>query len=233
MQLHKTQVSILHTLRHTQAARFSELMRPTGHTSDTFKFHLHKLIKLGYVAKLPEGSYQLTSVGKRFANSLDEHQRTERKQPKLSILIIATKQGADGEKLFLLQKRQRQPYFGFWGEITSPIRWGWPFLDVAAMALAKQTGLQADLTICGMRRIRDFNTETEDLFEDKVFVVVEAINPTGELRQDYPSGINAWMSLAQLAQESQHFPTTPRNIQAYLDGNFYTSDDLFYTASEY
>jgi hypothetical protein len=209
-------------------------MRPTGHTSDTFKFHLHKLIKLGYVVKLSEeGTYKLTSTGKRFANSLDEQHRTERKQPKLSVLIIGTKEGVNNEKLFLLQKRQRQPYFGFWGEITSPVRWGWPFLDVAAMALAKQTGLQAKLAIQGMRRTRDFNTETEELFEDKLFIVIEATNLTGELRQDYPSGINAWMTLDQLKQETYYFPTTPRNIQAYLDGDFYIADDLFYKATEY
>ena len=51
-QLHKTQASILHSLRYAESERFNSLMHPTDQTSDTFKFHLRKLVKLGYVAKL-------------------------------------------------------------------------------------------------------------------------------------------------------------------------------------
>lgn len=233
MQLHKTQVSILRSLLYNPESKFSELMRPTGHTSDTFKFHLQKLAKLDYVTKLHNGNYQLTTAGKTFANNLDEHRLSEQKQPKLSVLIIAAKDGENGDKLFLLQKRQRQPYFNFWGEITSPVRWGWPFQDTAREAFTKQTGLQADFAIRGIRRIRDFDTETDALYEDKVFILIEATAISGKLRANYPGGKNAWLSLRQLKQQEHFFPTTPNTLQTYLDGNFYTADDIFYQPTEY
>jgi DNA-binding HxlR family transcriptional regulator len=41
--MHRFEVSILRTLRWSDTARFSDLMRPTGLSSDVFKFHLRKL----------------------------------------------------------------------------------------------------------------------------------------------------------------------------------------------
>src|SRR5688500_20328938 len=85
-QLHRTQVSILHSLRYAESERFNALMHPTNHTSDTFKFHLRKLMKLGYIDKLENGKYQLTPQGKEYANSLNEQERGIEKKTKASIL---------------------------------------------------------------------------------------------------------------------------------------------------
>jgi DNA-binding HxlR family transcriptional regulator len=233
MQLHKTQLSILHSLRYSQGARFNELMRPTEHTSDTFKFHLQKLVKLNYVAKRSDRSYSLTPSGKEFAENLDEQQRSEQKQPKLSVLIIASQQAADGQTLFLLQKRRRQPYYGFWNEITGPVRWGWSFEEAASKVLFKQTGLMADFRVMGMRRIRDFSAETGALLGDKLFIVVEASRLQGELANTYAGGINAWLSLDQLQIEPKHFASTPRIIRAYQNGSLYESNDFIYNMAEY
>src|SRR5687768_2274785 len=94
--LHRSQISILDTLRHTTEASFSVLMRPTGMQSDTFKFHIRKLLQSGYVEKTSSGVYTLTAVGKEYANDLDDTQRTVQKQPKLSLAIIVNRTAADG-----------------------------------------------------------------------------------------------------------------------------------------
>lgn len=87
--LHKAEVSILKSLRRMEHARFSELMRPTGLTSDNFKFYLRDLVRLGWIEKDGDGLYVLTVAGKELANNLDETRQTVQKQPKLSVLIIA------------------------------------------------------------------------------------------------------------------------------------------------
>jgi DNA-binding HxlR family transcriptional regulator len=231
--LHKTQVSILHSLRYSPSARFNELMRPTAHTSDTFKFHLRKLMKLDYVHKTTAGDYQLTPKGKEFANNLDEQQRAEQKQPKLSVLIVASRQTVTDQTQYLLQKRARQPFLGYWNEITGPVRWGWTFEEAAQKVFTRQTGMQADFAVHGMRRIRDYSAELGTLLEDKLFVIAEATNITGELSNDYAGGTNAWLTLDELQREPKYFASTPQIIESCRRGDLYTAQDLHYRAEEY
>lgn len=233
-QLHKTQVSILHSLRYAEAERFNALMHPTGHTSDTFKFHLQKLIKLGFVVKLESGiGYQLTASGKEFANILDESKRTPKKQPKLSVLIVASRRAEYGELEYLLQKRSRNPHYGFWGEITDAVHWGESFEKTASRVLLRQTGLIAGFTVRSMRRIRDFSANTEELLEDKLFVVVETITISGELSNNYTGGTNAWMTLASLLKQDKYFASTPEIIQELKTGWPYFAQDISYDEEAY
>lgn len=233
VQLHKAQISILHSLRYTPAERFSVLMKPTGQTSDTFKFHVRKLIKLGYVKKIESGEYLLTAAGKEYANNLDESRRSPLKQPKLSVLIVAPRQTDDGKTVYLLQRRTRNPFYGYWGEITGPVRWGESFEEAAGKVLLKQAGMQADFKVNSARRIRDYNANTKDLLEDKLFVIVEATNLVGELKNDYAGGMNAWLSLENLLEQDKYFASTPEIIKSFGDGDFCVVQDITYTPEEY
>ncbi|HYH75446.1 MAG TPA: NUDIX domain-containing protein [Candidatus Saccharimonadales bacterium] len=231
--LHKTQVSILHSLRYAPSARFNTLMRPTGHTSDTFKFHLRKLLSQGLVEKTSAGTYVLTAKGKEFANNLDEQQRMEQKQPKLSVLIVAPRTDADGRTSYLLQKRARNPYLGYWNEITGPVRWGDSFEDAAAKVLLKQTGLQADFRVRGMRRIRDYAADSNALLEDKVFVIIEATKLYGELQNKYAGGTNDWLTLAELTAQEKYFASTPAIVGDLAEDSWYATQDIRYQKGDY
>lgn len=230
--LHPTQISILHSLRYAQTARFNTLMKPTEHTSDTFKFHVHKLMKIGYVTKLEQGGYQLTTVGKEFANNLDEPLGISKKQPKLSVLIVAAHPSEDTQKKYLFQERARNPHYGFWGEITDAVRWGESFEDTAARVLKHQTGLEADFTVQTIRRIRDYSAEQNALLEDKLFVIVEASNIRGELCNTYPGGTNAWITTDKLTQQ-KHFATSLAIIEELSKKKVYTAQDITYKDGEY
>src|SRR5690348_7615891 len=122
-QLHKTQASILHSLRYAESERFNALMHPTDQTSDIFKFHLRKLVKLGYVTKLESGKYQLTVKGKEYANVLDEQKRLPKKQPKLAVMLIVTREVND-ETQYLLYKRKVNPFYGYWAAMSDAVLWG-------------------------------------------------------------------------------------------------------------
>ena len=118
--MHKAQFAILYTLRHCTSARYSQLLRATDLESDTFKFHLRKLIKPGYVHKDASGHYSLTASGKEFANRLDKTQRILQEQPKISLLLVAKRENMTGEAEYLCQQRKRNPYYDFWGCISGP-----------------------------------------------------------------------------------------------------------------
>ena len=232
-QLHKTQISILHSLRYAKSERFSDLMRPTEHTSDTFKFHLQKLIKLGYVAKTSQNTYELTPSGKEFANSLNEPERVIQKQPKISIMIVAARINANGETEYLLQQRTRNPHFGFMTEIHGRAKWGEPFEVTAAYQLKRQTNLEASFAVHSFRRIRDYDTQTDDMLEDKLFVIMKATNMTGELINSYAGGTNIWMTLDQLRRYDKYFQSTIAIIASLNSRAVYATDDLHYPREIY
>lgn len=182
VELHRVQAIVLYGLRHTETARFSDLMRRTDLTSDEFKFHVKKLVRLGYLEKTPAGHYTLTVLGKEFSNNLDDAKRTVQKQPKLSVLLIVPKLCDEAEpQQYLFQQRKRNPYFGFWSCIGGPVQWGDEVEAAASRELTKQTGLHADFNVRLFYRQRDYAKESETLLEDKLFVALEAANVSGEL----------------------------------------------------
>lgn len=232
-RLHRTQASILHSLRYAKAERFNALMRPTNHTSDTFKFHLRKLVKLGYVAKLDNGAYQLTVLGKEYANSLNEKQRAVEKQPKISILMVIADKNDVGEAVYLLQKRLRNPFYGYWSEIHGRAEWGESFETTAQRQLKRQTGLEAEVMVHSFRRVRDHAANDERLLEDKLFVILKATKVSGELTNDYDGGTNAWLTLEELGQQDKVFATTLALIDNIDNDEFYTAQDLTYQPEDY
>ncbi len=232
-QLHKTQISILHSLRYAPSERFSALMRPTGHTSDTFKFHIQTLGRLGYIAKSETGDYQLTASGKEYANSINEQSRAVEKQPKISVLLVVSKPQTDKPDLFLVQKRLRNPFFGYWSEIHGRATWGEPFEATAQRQLLRQTGLTATFQVTSFLRATDFDTSSQELLKDKLFVIVTASSVSGELRNEYDGGNNAWLTLDELRGQKKVFVSTLAIIESLNMCEFYQVQQNFYSPEDY
>ncbi len=232
-QLHKVQVSILDSLRHTETARFSTLMRPTGLQSDSFKFYLRKLVVAGYVEKIENGHYRLTAKGKEFANNLNEAQLTIQRQPKLSLLIIVQKQHEYNEPLYLFQQRRRNPFFGFWGYISGPMQWDEDVEETATRELKKQTGLKATCKIQALYRQRDHETDKDLLLEDKLFVIMQATGVSGQLTNTWHGGHNQWMSMHELKKQPKYFTAVDHAVGILKTGQVYTSQRTIYKPGEY
>ena len=231
--MHKAQLSILRNLRYSEAARYSQLMHPTGLESDVFKFHVRTLVRLGYVQKFADGRYGLTAKGKEFANNLDEQKRIVQKQPKISVMVVVPKVDKNGKTVFLMQKRARNPFFGFWTEIHGRAVWGDPFEETAAYQLARQTGLKADFSVHSFRRIRDFTADGQELLEDKLFVIMLAENIQGELTNTYDGGENAWLSFEDLLAEDRHFASSIEIIKSLHGNDSYATQDMLHDPEEY
>jgi predicted transcriptional regulator len=232
LEFHKAQVSILRTLRHAPAARYSTLMRPTGLVSDVFKFHLRKLIHLQYIHKLESGIYELTPSGKEFANNLSKVHRAVQKQPKLSVAIIVPKMFGT-QKKYLFQQRRRSPFYGFWSCISGPVQWGEPFEATAKRELKKQTGLTAEFILRSFYRKSDYDSESKSLLEDKLFAVVEAVNVESELCNTWPGGLNGWMTVAELKTREKYFSSTCDFVDMITTKQHYKTQQTSYNKNDY
>lgn len=198
---HDAQMAILRHLLLSPGAGFAELQKNTDLTSDHFNFHIKKLVDVGYVEKKDNGHYVLSRAGKEYANRMDTDDNVIEKQPKISVGLII--ENADGK--ILAQERLKQPYYGFWGRPTGKIRWGETMVEAAARELMEETGLTADLRVGGFYHKMDYDKDSGDLLEDKIFVLVHGTNPQGELIVEGEGHRNEWLSKDEFEEKEKAF----------------------------
>lgn len=189
-QLHPAHVAILHVLLFRPDARFAELQKASELSSDHFNFYLKQLLDEKFVAKNDAGAYHLSQKGKEFANRFDTDERKVERQPKVAVCLMIRRD--DGTQL--LQQRLKQPFYGYWGRPTGKIRWGETILEAAARELMEETGLEADFEFEEIYHKMDFNKETGELLEDKIFFTIAATNTRGTLIEEFEGGRNTWMT---------------------------------------
>lgn len=202
---HEAQMKILRHLLLSPHAGFSELQKQTSLSSDHANFHIKKLVQEGYIQRNSDEKYILSRMGKEYANRMDTDDNVIEKQPKLSVALIIENENGK----YLAQQRLKQPYYGFWGRPTGKIRWGEKFVEAAARELLEETGLTADLSVAGFYHKMDYDKETGDLLEDKVFVLVYGINPRGDLVVDDEGHHNEWLSDDELHERGKYFQSVP------------------------
>jgi 8-oxo-dGTP pyrophosphatase MutT (NUDIX family) len=210
-ELHPAHVAILHVLLFRPDARFAELQKASELTSDHFNFYLKQLLDEKFVAKNARGAYHLTQKGKEFANRFDTDERKVERQPKVAVCLMIRRD--DGKQL--LQQRLKQPYYGYWGRPTGKIRWGETILEAGARELMEETGLEADLEFEEVYHKMDYNKETGELLEDKIFFVIGGTSARGELIEEFEGGRNAWMTQEEYEAQPLSF-----------GGNFAKPDEL-------
>jgi len=185
---------ILKELLFTPNSRFTDL-NIQGLSSDHFSYHINTLIECGYVIK-KDSRYSLTVQGKEFANRMDTDEVSIEKQPKIAVMIVATKIERK-RKYLLIQERTKEPYYGYSGFITGKIRYGEKIIETAKRELKEESGLECE-NIHIKRLVHDHVVlkDTGELVEDKMFFIIHMINPTGELI-DTPNGKNIWITESQ------------------------------------
>lgn len=230
VDIHPAQTIILRELLFHPSASFTDLQKPTELDSAHFKFHIARLVQLGFIQKEIDSNYSLTTLGKEYANRLDTDKNTIEKQPKLSVLLAIEK--GDGRLLF--QQRLKQPFYGFWSLPTGKISWGEEVTEAGARELKEETGLVADLRVSGLQHKIDRKKGTEDLLEDKFFTVIHGTNPTGELITDMEGHHNERLSIDEVLQKEKVFRSSMEKIISlargqgfgFLEGtHYYDSQD--------
>jgi hypothetical protein len=134
---HHIQRQIVYDLAFSEGLRFSEL-KPDTLENKAFDYHLKKVIAAGYVRKNENGTYSLTSEGKRVGKG------ALKKQSRLidraySTLLLAIRRPDDGA--WLLMRRKAQPLLGLTGFMNaSPVATE-ETVQTAANICREQTGL--------------------------------------------------------------------------------------------
>lgn len=228
--LHKVQYLILKKLRHAEALRFSELMRESGHESDTFKFHVHKLQRFGFIQKTGDAKYTLTPEGKEFANDLCSDNLARKRSIKLSIILLVRHPNDDDK--YMCQERMRQPYRGLWSVIGGPTVWGENLIKTGQAELHKQTDLLADLAVAGFYRQNDFLDDRPNPIEDKLFVILigRAKNETHAAK--WQNGENRWMTTKELFK-LPHFKSLEGIFQQAACKSPYEWGQTIYSTKDY
>lgn len=200
IQIHNSQMQILKYLLLNKSASFSKLAKASKLSTDHFNYHLGCLMKTDLVKKHND-CYELTISGKEFANRMDTEKTIIEKQAKLGVMLIIEKE-EDGKEYVLVQKRLKEPYYGFQGFVTGKIAWGENILMTAARELEEETGLTAELEFKYIIHELVYLKENGRLLEDKFFFIVNATKPLGELKS-LPSGENRWVLCSEFNQQDK------------------------------
>lgn len=233
VKIHEAQTSVLRELLFHPAAGFAELQKSTGLDSDHFKFHIKRLVEVGYVTKAESKKYTLTAEGKEYACRLDTDENVIEKQPKSSVLLVAVR-GDEADPEVLIQQRLKQPFYGFYCRAGGKIRWGETVVQAAERELMEETGLTADIEIKGVYHKIDKRNEDGAMLEDKLFYVAVCNNVQGEMITEFEGGRNMWMKQSEIAKQPKKFEGVDTDHIKYLAPGFHFEEKIhWYDAEEY
>jgi 8-oxo-dGTP pyrophosphatase MutT (NUDIX family) len=221
--LNYIQMAILKELLFKPKARFSQL-NILRLSSDQFSYHLGVLLETKYLTK-EDGIYSLTPEGKEFANRMDVTVNKIEKQPKISVLIIPVKEFDEVEK-YLIQKRLKDPYFGFMGFMTGKLRFGETIEEGAARELFEEAGLTAKFKHCYILHEMVYS-KSGDLLEDKFFNVVEATDVKGEIVNELGTE-NSWVSKDEFYSATPLFHNEIEIFEWYKNNGYRFKEKKYY-----
>ena len=197
--LHPLQMVILNKMMALPVARFRDL-RIEGLSTDHVTYHIKTLVKLSLLQR-KDGRYVLTDHGKEYVGRIDEHTAKIEVQGKRGVLVRCMKK--EGNKtMYLVNRRLKQPFYGYVGFHTGKIKEGEGVYQAAARELQEEAGVQADLHLVAVFHYIDFK-ENGDFLRDVYFYVFNGHNLKGELIGSNPAeGMeNFWITINNLKQE--------------------------------
>jgi 8-oxo-dGTP pyrophosphatase MutT (NUDIX family) len=215
LEIHDYQASILRKLLFMPGARFRDL-NTVGITNDHFTFHIHKLVKEGLVKKENE-KYFLTQEGKEFANRMDTESLRLEKQGKVAVALHAVRNN-NGVTEYLIHKRLKEPFYGWYGSHSGKIRWGETPAEAANREFIEETGLTGDFSLKGIVHYHHFYKDGK-LLEDKYFWVYKIENTHGELKEKVPEGKNIWMTEKEIRGLTNVFATFEEIVEVINSDN--------------
>lgn len=227
-KIHPAQTHILRELLFLPEANFAKLQKPTSLDADHFKFHINRLIEIGYVKKVSHGTYTLTQKGKEYANKLDTDQNSIERQPKSAVILVLQK----GDTL-LVQERLKHPYFGFWGFPGGKIRWGETIIEAGERELLEETGLRTTLSYRGVYHEHVIDKESKELLEDKIFHVLHGVIENNTLKETFEGGRNAWLRIDEINKLTKKYVSFDLEKQVGLGEIEFVEKTQYYSKQEF
>lgn len=79
----------------------------------------------------------------------------------------------------------------------------------------------------------DYNKETEELLEDKIFFMVNCTNIKGTLIEEFEGGRNVWMTLEEYEAQRLNFADTKKSFEVKVPGVPVIEDRYSYDPTHY
>ena len=210
LEIHPVQADILLVLTLKSSAKYSELNTTKMNTSH-FNFHVNRLVSLELIEKSDEGKYLLTLEGKRLVDRIDTDSVVIEKQPKVSAMAICVTKSKEGEK-YLMQRRLKNPFYGYLGFISGKVRWGETLSEAALRELKEETGLTGKPVLSAIEHKMDYSVDKE-MLADKIFFIFKVTNTKGKFKERISEGENIWLSEKEIKNEEKVFQDVPEIIK--------------------
>lgn len=207
--IHDIQALIMRQLFTHETLRFSAI-NSKDVPSDQFSYHLRQLTKYGLIEKDSDNYYKLSVKGRGQAILMDAPANKFIEQGFVACRIILARE-SDGQKQYLMQKRQKVPYHNYISEPGGKILFGEDIAASAKRNLYAETGLTCDLAIQGVAHFKD-NYQGQ-VVQDKFFFIIRATDPRGELIEEGSSGLNVWMTLPDIESNPKTHKSVLQMIQ--------------------
>ncbi|MBS1267128.1 MAG: ADP-ribose pyrophosphatase [Candidatus Woesearchaeota archaeon] len=209
--MHEIQRKIIHNLRYNPGSKFADLSIKSV-DSNKLSYHLSELVK----SKLIENKnsrYYLTKEGKKLLNFLTDKTAKTRKQPVCVVGLIPVK-----EDKTLVQKRLKEPWYGYWLLIAGKIEFGESFKQAVDRELLEETDLKGNSKFIGMVSSRSY--DKDELTYHVHMYCYRITNLKGELAKDVKEGKNRWLSDEEISKNKMHpldyFIYKKRNEEGWL-----------------
>lgn len=224
-QIHPIQVDIITYLTSHPHARYTDL-NTTKMTTDHFNFHLTRLLDSDLVKKSEDGKYSLTKNGKKMINTLATGQQLLFDQYKIVVLVIC-KAKMSGITKFLLQKRQKEPFFGIYDLLSGKVQWTETTQDAAQRILKEKISLPFVPTFSHIKHKIDKDKKGE-IIENK-FLYVYTIDLSQQVVKKVQGQNLLWASRSELQKLESIFP----DIQQIIQSKKQTYEEIVSLASDY
>jgi DNA-binding transcriptional ArsR family regulator len=174
---HHIQREIVYALAFSEGMRFGEL-KPDDLENKAFDYHLKKVVKAGYVVKHEDGTYGLTSEGKRVGKgALKKQNRLIDRAYSTLLLAIRRSDGA-----WLLYRRRTHPMIGLSGFMHAQPVADKDVVQTAADVCREQTGLSGEFIVHGHGYFRVYHDDLLESFTH--FTLLTCTDIQGELIQN-------------------------------------------------
>jgi len=182
----EVQAKILAKIAGSDGMRYSEAYPGEEIDDDLYNYHLQEMVKRGLLTK-ENSIYKLTNKGKQEVTYINSNGDDLGRFKVITILVVTR----NNNKEILVQKRNRHPHRGEISTISGRVMVGEKVVEAAKRRLKEEAGLEANFEHWGdFRAIR--KTANGKLFEDIIFCICKADEPTGELVSHSEYGENWW-----------------------------------------
>ncbi len=203
LKLNNHELRILTSIILKEKARYSDLNSEDLPTNQ-FNYHLQLLLQEGFIEK-DNNIYVLTEKGEELAGDIDIFAHDIERQGKISAVAICKKMEND-EELFLMQKRKKQPYYGYCGFPAGKMKYGSSFASEVLRELEEETGMTGKAELKQISHVLVKNLKGKKIVNDFTFFKFLITDLKGHFIQESLEGINQWMTVKQIKKEKHLFP---------------------------